>query len=235
MNEEHGSAIVALDVNSRSEALKLVDAVSGQVGMLKVGNQLFMAAGPAIVREIVDRGERMFLDLKFHDIPSTVSRAAFEAARLGVSMITVHAAGGAEMIGTTVNRLQDSFGDNRPLVLAVTVLTSVNTSALAASGVEGALSDQVMRLSRVALEAGADGLVCSAHEIAMLRKEFGTDPTIVTPGVRMPDQSADDQQRVATPVEAVAAGANYIVIGRFVNQAENPRAALEEVIRSLSS
>ncbi len=235
MTANKGPAIVGIDVSSRSKALGLVDAVSGLAGMLKVGHQLFMAEGPAIVAEIVERGERVFLDLKIHDIPNTASRAALEAARLGVSMMTVHASGGREMIAATIRDLEASFAGKRPLIVAVTVLTSIDPATLAATGVRGRLSDQVLRLGRMALDAGADGLVCSAHEIGILRTEFGAAPTIVTPGVRMPGQSPDDQQRVATPAEAVAAGANYVVIGRYVNQAKNPRVALEEVIGSFGS
>ncbi len=233
MTANKSPVIVALDVSSRSEALGLVDAISGLAGMLKVGHQLFMAEGPAIVGELVERGERVFLDLKVHDIPNTASRAALEAARLGVSMMTVHASGGGEMIGATVRELEDSFAGRRPLVVAVTVLTSIDPDTLASTGVDGKLSEQVLRLGRMALDAGADGLVCSAHEIGILRNGFGGGPTIVTPGVRMRGQSPDDQQRVATPREAIEAGADNVVIGRFVNQAKDPRAALEEVIRSL--
>ena len=233
MSANKGPAIVALDVSSTSEALGLVEAVSGLAGMLKVGHQLFMAEGPAVVSQIVERGERVFLDLKFHDIPNTVARAALEAARLGVSMMTLHASGGGEMIGATVRELEDSFAESRPLVVAVTVLTSIDPGMLAATGVDRKLSDQVLLLGLMALDAGADGWVCSAHEIGMLRMEFGAGPTIVTPGIRIPGQSADDQQRVATPAEAVSAGANYIVIGRPITKAENPRAALQAVIDSL--
>lgn len=227
------STIVALDVNSRLEALRLVDALSGQVGMFKVGSELFTVAGPTIAKEIVERGECLFLDLKFHDIPNTVSHAAVEAAKLGVSMMTLHAAGGAKMIEQTVKQLEDSFADKRPLVVAVTVLTSINASALLASGVKETISEHVLRMGRMAMESGADGWVCSPHEISSLRREFGVEPMIVTPGVRMPNQSSDDQQRIATPAEALAAGANHIVIGRYVNQAANPRAALDAVISSL--
>lgn len=227
------STIVALDVNSRLEALSLVEALSGHAGMFKVGSELFTVAGPTIVREIVDRGECLFLDLKFHDIPNTVSRAAVEAANLGVSMMTLHAAGGPQMIGQTIKQLEDSFADKRPLVVAVTVLTSIDAHALVSSGVKETLSEHVLRMGRMALEAGADGWVCSPHEISSLRSEFGVEPKIVTPGVRMPNQSSDDQQRIATPAEALAAGANHIVIGRYVNRADNPRAALDAVISSL--
>ena len=203
--------------------------------MFKIGNQLFTAEGPELVREIVDRGEGIFLDLKFHDIPHTVSRAAVEAAKLGVSMMTIHASGGPEMIGATMRALAEEFGERRPLVVAITVLTSIDPGTLSGIGVESRVNDQVLRLARMARAAGADGWVCSPHEIGMLREEFGAGPTIVTPGVRVAGQSLDDQQRVATPREAIDAGTDYIVIGRPITRAPDPRAALEEVIRSLSA
>ena len=231
---ESNPLIVALDVSSRPEAMRLVDRLAGRVGMFKIGNQLFMAEGPDVVREVIDRGERVFLDLKFHDIPNTVRSAAVEAARLSVSMLTIHASGGPVMIGDTVRALQDRFGEARPFVVAVTVLTSIDRSTLVRTGVDREAKDQVLLLARMAAEAGADGFVCSAGEIELLRRNVEGHPRIVTPGVRMPGQSIDDQARVATPHAAVAAGADHVVVGRFVNQAEDPRAAVDEVLDSLS-
>ena len=201
--------------------------------MFKVGNQLFMAEGPDIVRAIIERGERVFLDMKFHDIPNTVSSASVECARLGVSMMTVHASGGGEMIRVTRERLDAECGDNRPLIVAVTVLTSLDEESLKAVGISAPPGDQVPRLAQLAVDSGADGVVCSAKEIRSLRDAFGEDPTIVAPGVRMPGQSADDQKRIATPKQAVADGANWIVVGRYVSRAEDPGTAIQQVVDSL--
>ncbi len=236
MNVSAGPApvIVALDVSSRAHALRLVEELGGLVGMFKIGNQLFMAEGPDVIREVVERGERVFLDLKFHDIPNTVRNAAAEAAKLGVSMMTIHASGGPAMIAATISDLEDRFGNERPTVVAVTVLTSIDPTALRKTGVERDAADQVLLLARMALDAGADGFVCSAEEIGLLRSNIDERATIVTPGVRMPGQSADDQERVATPRQAIEAGADHVVIGRYVNQAEDPRAALIEVLNSLT-
>ena len=165
MNVSAGPApvIVALDVSSRAHALRLVDELGGLVGMFKIGNQLFMAEGPDVIREVVERGERVFLDLKFHDIPNTVRNAAAEAAKLGVSMMTIHASGGPAMIAATISDLEDRFGNERPTVVAVTVLTSIDPTALRKTGVERDTADQVLLLARMALDAGADGFVCSAE------------------------------------------------------------------------
>ena len=229
-----GRVIVALDVGSRAEAGSLVTQLKGLAEMFKVGNELFVAEGPDLVRSIVDGGESVFLDLKLHDIPNTVSKAALEVAALGVSMLTIHASGGPEMIQSTRKGLEDRFGENRPVVVAVTVLTSIDNRTLARTGVSGQADDQVRRLARMAVEAGADGVVCSPAEILLLREDLGTEATIVTPGVRMPAQSIDDQKRVATPREALGAGADWIVVGRYVNQAKDPKAALSQLIQSLT-
>ncbi len=235
MNNERNArpVIVALDVGSGGEALGLVAQLKGLAGMFKVGNELFVAEGPDVVRAIVDKGDRVFLDLKLHDIPNTVSKAAVEAGKLGVSMLTVHAAGGSEMIQATRKALEDRFGEDRPAVVAVTVLTSIDDETLSRTGVASTSDDQVRRLAGLAVEAGADGVVCSPAEIQLLRNDMGSKPTIVTPGVRMPTQSADDQKRVATPRAALDEGADWLVVGRYVNSAEEPRAALLEVIRSM--
>ena len=225
--------IVALDVGSRGKALALVAQLTGVAGMFKVGNELFVAEGPDVVRAIVDNGERVFLDLKLHDIPNTVSKAALEAAALDVSMLTIHASGGSEMIQSTRKALEDRFGEDRPAVVAVTVLTSIDDQTLSRTGVAGTSDDQVRRLALMAVEAGADGVVCSGAEIRLLRNDLGSKPTIVTPGVRMPTQSVNDQKRVATPRAALDDGADWLVVGRYVNSAEEPRAALLEVIQSM--
>jgi orotidine-5'-phosphate decarboxylase len=218
--------IIALDVSSSDEALGLVKELHDLAGMFKVGSQLFMATGPAIVRNIIDAGGRVFLDLKFHDIPNTVSNAAIEAARLGVSMMTIHASGGRAMMEAVSKQLQDTFAERRPIVVAVTVLTSLDTRALFEMGWEQPLDEQVQRLARLTENCGIDGVVCSPREIQLVRKSVAPRFKIVTPGIRMPAQSLNDQQRVATPSEAFAAGADYIVVGRAVTAERDPRAAL---------
>ena len=218
--------IVALDVGSREEAIHLVKQLHDLAGMFKVGSQLFMAAGPAVVREIIDGGGRVFLDLKFHDIPNTVTQAAVEAARLGVSMMTIHASGGRAMMEAVSKELQDKFTERRPIIVAVTVLTSLDTRALFEIGWEQPLDEQVPRLARLAEDCGIDGVVCSPREIQLVRKAVAPRFKIVTPGIRLPEQSINDQQRVATPREAFEAGADYIVVGRAVTAERDPRAAL---------
>ena len=218
--------IVALDVSSREEAIHLVKQLHDLAGMFKVGSQLFMAAGPAVVREIIDGGGRVFLDLKFHDIPNTVTQAAVEAARLGVSMMTIHASGGRAMMEAVSKELRDKFTERRPIIVAVTVLTSLDTRALFEIGWEQPLDEQVPRLARLAEDCGIDGVVCSPREIQLVRKAVAPRFKIVTPGIRLPEQSLNDQHRVATPREAFEAGADYIVVGRAVTAERDPRAAL---------
>ena len=232
-NNRGAHTIVALDVASLQEAMALLDALGELPGMYKVGLELFLTEGPDIVRTLVDRGGRVFLDLKLHDIPNTVSRAAVAAAKLGVSMLTIHGAGGGAMIGATCRALEDAFGPARPIVAAVTVLTSMDDRALVATGVSGAVHDQVLRLADMARDAGADGLVCSPLEVRALRSRLGPAVKLTVPGVRMPGQGADDQKRIATPADALLDGADWIVIGRYVNRAPDPRRALLEVIDSL--
>lgn len=217
--------IIALDVSSRAHALRLVDQLHDVVGMFKVGSQLFTACGPQIVREIIAAGGKVFLDLKFHDIPNTVVHAAAEATGLGVSMMTVHASGGRVMMESVSKHLSQKFGNHKPMVVAVTVLTSFDTRALFEIGIEVPVEEQVERLARSAEQCGMDGVVCSPQEIQLIRKLASPNFAIVTPGIRMPDQSLDDQQRVATPRQAFAAGADYIVAGRAVIDATDPRSA----------
>lgn len=231
--EKGAHTIVALDVSSGEEASALVENCCGLAGMFKVGLQLFLAEGPDVVRMIVDRGERVFLDLKLHDIPNTVQKAAVEAAKLGVSMLTVHGGGGSEMIRATARELEDQFGADKPVVAVVTVLTSMNEAGLREAGVGGTAGEQVFRLAEMGRDAGADGVICSPHEVRELRARLGASVKLVTPGVRMPGQSADDQKRIATPAEALRDGADWLVIGRYVNRSPEPRQALLDVIASL--
>jgi len=224
---------LVLDVSTRKEAMDLVRPLYDLTGMFKVGMQLFTAEGPPIVREIISAGGRVFLDLKFHDIPNTVASAAAEAARLGVSMMTIHTAGGMAMMRAVAKKLREDFGSSKPVVVGVTVLTSLDEHALRETGIDSTMDAQVLRTAKLAEESGVDGVVCSPREIQMIRAAVRSDFKIVTPGIRMPGQPVDDQQRTATPRDAIAAGADYIVVGRAVTNATNPRKALESLIENL--
>jgi orotidine-5'-phosphate decarboxylase len=225
--------IVALDVSSRSEALHIVGDLYEMVGMFKVGAQLFTACGPDIVREIIAIGGKVFLDLKFHDIPNTVTHAAREAAKLGVSMLTIHASGGRAMMQSVTKCLHEEFGPSKPIVVAVTVLTSFDTRTLFEIGLEIPLEEQVSRLALLAQECGTEGIVCSPREIEVVRKCVQRSFKIVTPGIRMPDQNSDDQQRISTPHHAIAAGADYIVVGRAVTDIADRRGAAQRLLQSI--
>jgi len=224
--------LIALDVSSRKEALALVESLHPMTGMFKVGMQLYTAEGPSFVRDIIAAGGRVFLDLKFHDIPNTVRKAALEAAKLGVSMMTIHASGGQAMMQAVSDELREKLGEKRPIVVGVTVLTSMDEGALKETGIVSTMDEQVLRLAKLAEDSGLDGVVCSPREIQMIRSAVGRSFKIVTPGVRMPGQAADDQQRTATPREAISNGADYIVVGRAVTNAPHPRAALESLLQS---
>jgi orotidine-5'-phosphate decarboxylase len=217
--------IFALDVGSTTEAIDYVDALTREVGMFKVGKQLFLHAGPQIVEMIRDRGGEVFLDLKFHDIPRTVAKAAAEATRMGVRMFDVHASGSLEMMRRTiaeVSKVCRTQGLRRPKVLAVTVLTSLNRDDLKRVGVASGIENQVVRLARLAKEAGMDGAVASPHEITPIRNECGRGFLIVTPGVRLRGKSWEDQKRVTTPEAAIRAGADYLVVGQPIREAADP-------------
>jgi orotidine-5'-phosphate decarboxylase len=225
--------ILVLDVSSREDAMALVRPLYEHVGMFKVGMQLFTAEGPSIVREIVDLGGKVFLDLKFHDIPNTVAHGVLEAAKLGASMMTIHAAGGRVMMETVAKELEDKFGNRKPIVVAVTVLTSLNDAGLLDIGTTRPVVQQVTAMASLAEECGIAGVVCSPNEIHLVRQAVGPNFKIVTPGIRMPGQSANDQQRLATPREALEAGADYIVVGRAVTAAPDPRMAVQELMRQI--
>lgn len=230
--------VVALDVETGARALELVRALRGTVGMFKVGKQLFTAEGPALVRAVVGEGERVFLDLKYHDIPATVAKACVEAARLGVAILNVHASGGREMLREATHAVADFCARERvarPAVLAVTVLTSLDDALLAETGVEGGASAQVVRLARLARECGADGVVASPLEIELIRREVAAEEFVVlTPGIRPAGSERGDQRRVMTPSQAIAAGADYVVVGRPITNAPDPRAAAEEIAGEMS-
>ncbi|HKW16814.1 MAG TPA: orotidine-5'-phosphate decarboxylase [Terriglobales bacterium] len=225
--------IVALDVSSASEADSIVVQLKGLVHSYKVGMQLYTAAGPEIVRGLVRSGHEVFLDLKYHDIPNTVASAVGEAARLGVSMLTVHASGGTKMLKAAAEAASSA---NRQLhVLAVTVLTSMAQDDLTETGVQRAVVDQVVALGTMALEAGCAGIVSSAHEVKALRATLGSNFLAVTPGVRPAGSAHGDQARVVTPAEAIAAGASHIVVGRPITAAKDPAAAARLILEEMQS
>jgi len=222
--------LVALDVESTAEALRLADTLRGSVGGFKIGSRLFTSEGPTIVRTLTDRGERVFLDLKFHDIPNTVATAVAAAAELGVWMVNVHASGGTAMMRAAHEAAHEAAAKRNstpPLVIAVTVLTSMNPAALRETGIVIDLQDQVLRLAELTKEAGLDGVVASPRETQAIRSRCGAGFTIVTPGIRGGTAAAskDDQARTMTPAEAIAAGASYLVVGRPIIAAPDPRDA----------
>jgi orotidine-5'-phosphate decarboxylase len=221
--------LVALDVPTAHEALALADTLRGTVGGFKIGSQLFTAAGPDIVRTMVARGDRVFLDLKFHDIPNTVAGAVAAATKLGVWMLNVHASGGPAMLAAARKAADESTEPNRPrpIVIAVTVLTSMDEAALKAVGVPASPLDQVVHLAKLVKAAGLDGVVASPQETSAIREACGSDFAIVTPGIRggSADAKAGDQQRTSSPRGAVEAGSSYLVIGRPITAAPNPRDA----------
>lgn len=232
--------IVALDVETPQEARELVARLRASVGMFKIGSQLFMAGGAKFVREIVESGARVFLDLKFHDIPNTVAAAGREAARLGVSIFNMHAMGGSEMLKRAVEATDETCAREnlkRPDVIAVTILTSNDRRTLEETGVTNATVDeQVLRLARLAATCGLDGVVASPHEIHLIRQSIRREKfLIVTPGVRPADVAHDDQKRVMTPVEAIKAGADYIVVGRAILKADDPAKAARKIVDEMST
>jgi orotidine-5'-phosphate decarboxylase len=228
--------IVALDTSSRERALELVRALRGQVSLFKVGLELYTAAGPSVVKDLRGLGAEVFLDLKLHDIPNTVARAVGEGARLGVALMDLHLSGGPVMIRRAVDEMAavcDLQRIRRPGLLGITVLTSLGPGDLAAIGVTRSPEEQVLALAEMGKEAGLDGVVASARELPSLRKRFGRDWTLVTPGIRPEGSPPDDQIRTMTPREAMEAGADYLVIGRPVTGAPDPGAAAREILRSL--
>jgi len=224
--------IVALDYPQADQALAFVDRVRPDMCRLKVGKELFVAAGPAFVEDLVERGFAVFLDLKFHDIPNTVAQACKAAARLGVWMMNVHASGGPRMMLAAREALEGF--SRRPRLIAVTVLTSMGEEELRAIGVEAAARQQVLRLASLAHGSGMDGVVCSAQEAPLLRSSLGAEFLLVTPGIRPAGSKGGDQTRILTPAQAIQAGSDYLVIGRPITQAVDPLAALESITREIA-
>jgi orotidine-5'-phosphate decarboxylase len=235
------SLIVALDFDSLNTALKFAKSLADQVGMFKIGSQLFTAAGPAAVKEISALGPGIFLDLKFHDIPNTVAGAVLScAAMTGVQLVNVHALGGAAMLHAAAQAISAGvpMGADRPRLLAVTVLTSMDQKAIREVGIGGPPKTRVVKLAKLAKSAGVDGVVASVQEARAIRKACGRDFLIVTPGVRPkdnPSPNSDDQARTATPADAIKAGADFLVVGRPILAAADPRAAAQAIVEEIAS
>jgi orotidine-5'-phosphate decarboxylase len=223
--------IIALDYPEAGPALALADRLQPSLCRLKVGKELFTAAGPALLEQLMNRGFEVFLDLKFHDIPNTVAQACKAAAGLGVWMVNVHALGGRKMLDAAREALANT--GRRPKLIAVTLLTSMSQGDLDELGIVATPAEMVLRLARLARDCGLDGVVCSAQEAALLRKQCGNDFCLVTPGIRPAQASLDDQSRVMTPLAALRAGASYLVIGRPITQAEDPLRALLDINKEI--
>ena len=224
--------IVALDFNSQEQALSLVDKLDPELCRLKVGKEMFTHFGPSIVRCLVDRKFDVFLDLKFHDIPNTVGRACQAAADLGVWMLNVHASGGEQMM-LNARKSLEQYASEAPLLIAVTILTSLSEQEIKQVGVSRTLNEQVLALAALSKECGMDGVVCSAQEAPLLTESIGNDFCLVTPGIRPKDSVKGDQTRVVTPRDAILAGADYLVIGRPITQASDPLKSLCDISESI--
>jgi orotidine-5'-phosphate decarboxylase len=231
--------LVALDVDTAQRATALADTLRGTVGGFKIGKQLFTAEGPAVVRALADRGDRVFLDLKFHDIPNTVAGAIASAVATGAWMVNVHASGGRRMMQAAAEAAAtraQAVGRQRPLIIAVTVLTSLDQAGLQETGIRTSVLDHVVHLATLAKASGLDGVVASPQEIAAIRRACGNDFLIVAPGIRPPAMAGwDDQARTMGPAEAIAAGASYLVVGRPITGAADPRQAALDITSQTSS
>jgi len=239
-SKEAGDKLIfALDASNYEEALSWVELLSGHVGMFKVGKELFTAVGPKIVQNIKERSQKVFLDLKFHDIPNTVARAAEAAVGLNVDMFNIHASGGSRMIKEAVNaawNCSDKLGKARPVLLAVTILTSLNNEDLKEIGFQKSTGEMVLHLAKLAQTAGASGVVASAQDIALLRENLGDKFVIVTPGIRSAAETKkDDQKRTLSAYEAVKMGADYIVVGRPIREAKDPVEACRQIIQEITA
>ena len=229
----HSRIIVPLDFNTAEQALGLVEKLQPDLCRLKIGKELFTKAGPVLVEKLIAKGFDIFLDLKFHDIPTTVAKACAVAADLGVWMLNVHASGGTEMMSLAREEIEKK--SHHPLLIGVTILTSMNQQALKELGIQCSVEEQVMRLAQLASDAGLDGVVCSAHEVKILRDNLGEKFKLVTPGIRPGGSNKDDQKRVMTPGQAINAGSDYLVIGRPITQAEDPAQALKDISEEISA
>ena len=237
MNDPKEKIIFALDVEHFSEAQQWVKLLKNQVGVFKVGKQLFTHAGPKVIDMILAKEQKVFLDLKFHDIPNTVAKAGEEATKHNVTMFNLHALGGFEMMKKTVEAsraVAKTLGVPKPLILAVTILTSMDEGTIKEVGIQGPILEQVGRLASLALKAGVDGVVASPQEISIIRERCGDKFLIVTPGIRMPSGKIDDQKRTLSPKEAIAAGADYLVIGRPIKEAKDPLEAVRKIVEDIS-
>ncbi len=224
--------ILALDLENRGDAFAMLDRLGDSLSWVKIGLQLFTAYGPDFVREVADRGYHVFLDLKLHDIPNTVAKAVQSIAQLPVDLLTLHGSGGSEMLEWSAKSARDHAPDLK--LLAVTVLTSMNQAQLAALNVSAKTEDQVLHLADLSLRAGVAGLVCSPLELSPLRRRFGPNPLIVTPGIRPAGSDSNEQKRIMTPRDAAAAGSSYIVVGRPILAAPDPAAAARAIQAELS-
>ena len=229
----HSRIIVSLDFNTAEQALQLIEKLQPDLCRLKVGKELFTKAGPVLVEKLIAKDFDIFLDLKFHDIPTTVAKACAVAADLGVWMLNVHASGGSEMMSLAREEIEKK--SHRPLLIGVTILTSLNQAALKELGIQCTVAEQVMRLAQLTSDAGLDGVVCSAHEVKMLRDNLGGEFKLVTPGIRPGGTDNDDQKRVMTPGQAISAGSDYLVIGRPITQAADPAQALKDISEEISA
>ena len=234
MSQQSSRIIVALDFPDASQALALVDTLSPALCRLKVGKELFTIAGPDLVRALVNRGFDVFLDLKFHDIPNTVNKAVAAACKLGVWMVNVHALGGRYMLQAAREAVDQHDDENRPLLIAVSILTSTDAGGLRELGINKSIEQTVTDLTGLALDSGIDGMVCSAQEVEALRQRFGDAPVLVTPGIRPVGTSQDDQHRIMTPEKAIELGSSYLVIGRPVTQHAKPAEILARINETLA-
>jgi len=225
--------VVALDFDKKADALAFVDKIKPSECRLKVGKEMFTYFGPEFVKELTGRGFDVFLDLKFHDIPNTVAKAVSAAAELGVWMVNVHASGGKEMMVKAKQAL-DKYGDKAPLLIAVTVLTSMGEEDLLGLGITKSPAEQVMALAKLTKESGLDGVVCSAWEAETLKSSLGNDLKLITPGIRPAGASSDDQKRIMTPEQAINVGVDYLVIGRPITKADKPHNVLKQINQTLS-
>lgn len=225
--------IVALDYDNQADAIAMAQRLEPQRCRLKVGKELFTTAGPQLVQALHDLGFEVFLDLKFHDIPNTVAKAVIAAAKMGVWMVNVHASGGSEMMRTTLEKLQQA-GGHQPILIAVTVLTSMDQQGLRETGINQTPAERVLDLATLTKKSGFQGVVCSAQEAALLKQTLGKDFVLVTPGIRPAFAVAGDQKRIMTPADAVRAGSDYLVIGRPITQAQDPMAALALIEQELA-